>query len=138
VLHGADETTRLAADAYTEAASRDVYAVLGRKARLVLAAGHGAVVDAVMIAPEQRAAIEEIARGLGLPFRGIWLEAAPDHLIGRVAARCGDASDATPDVVRRQLARNAGPLGSAWTRVDAGGTADQTLYRARRALACTA
>jgi predicted kinase len=133
-LFGVDEMTRLAANAYTKAAGDAVYARLCRKARLVLAAGHGALVDAVFAHAEERGAIGATAADLGVPFQGLWLEAAPQHLMDRVAARMADASDATADVVRQQLARETGPLGAGWTRIDASGSATDTLAAARQAL----
>jgi aminoglycoside phosphotransferase family enzyme/predicted kinase len=133
-LFAVEETTRLRADAYTKAAGAAVYAALYRKARLVLAAGHAAIVDAVFANPEERAAIEAAARDAGAPFQGLWLEAPPEALVERVAARRGDASDATPDVVRQQLARETGSLASGWTRIDAGADVDATLGKARAVL----
>jgi aminoglycoside phosphotransferase family enzyme/predicted kinase len=133
-LFAVEETTRLGADAYTEAAGDAVYAELYRKARLVLAAGHAALADAVFANAEERAEIEAAALDAGVPFQGLWLEAPPEALMERVAARRGDASDATADVVRRQLAREAGSRTSGWTRVDAGADAAATLGKARTAL----
>jgi aminoglycoside phosphotransferase family enzyme/predicted kinase len=133
-LLGVDETARLGPDAYTKAAAARVYAILNEKAGHVLAAGHAAVVDAVLANPEQRAEIEAAAARAGVPFIGLWLEAPPDSLVARVDARRGDASDATPDVVRQQLARGIGPLSARWTRVDASGNAAATLEVARRAV----
>jgi predicted kinase len=94
--------------------TRRVYAELVDRARRVLSAGHGVVVDAVHARPEEREALEDMARGLGVPFRGVWLEADPDTLIARVKARTGDASDADEDVVRRQLSYDIGKL--SWPR----------------------
>ena len=48
---------------------------------------------------------------------GVWLEAAPDVLRGRVASRTGDASDADVAVLEAQLDRDAGEIG--WERLDA-------------------
>ena len=109
-LHGVEETERLGSGAYTKEANRKVYATLRTKAREVLAAGHAALVDAVFARPEERAEIEAVAAELGVAFRGLWLEAPPSKLLDRVGARIGDASDATPDVVRQQLAGDTGPL----------------------------
>lgn len=134
-LHGVGETERLGPGAYTEEASRKVYAALHTKAREVLAAGHAAVVDAVFARPEERAEMESVAAELGVAFRGLWLEAPPSRLLDRVGARKDDASDATPDVVRRQLAGDTGPLTTGWVSIDAGGNAEATLARAREALA---
>jgi predicted kinase len=135
-LLGVKETTRLGPDAYTKAASDAVYATLYRKARLVLEAGQAAIVDAVFAKAEERTAIAAVAASLGIPFAGLWLEAAPQRLTGRVAARRNDASDATPDVVRQQLTYETGVLAPSWTRVDAGGSAAETLAVARQALGC--
>ncbi len=114
-LQGVGETDRLPPDAYTPEMTRRVYAELVDRARRVLSAGHGVVVDAVHARPEEREALEDMARELGVPFRGVWLEADPDTLIARVKARTGDASDADEDVVRRQLTYDIGPL--SWPRL---------------------
>jgi hypothetical protein len=47
-----------------------------------------------------------------------------------VAARRGDASDATPSVVEAQLSYEVGAMSPAWTVIDAGGAAGETLRRA--------
>jgi aminoglycoside phosphotransferase family enzyme/predicted kinase len=134
-LHGVDETTRLGPEAYTEAANDKVYAILREKAGHVLAAGHAAIVDAVFARPEERAEMEAVAAKLGVPFQGLWLEAAPDKLLDRAGARIGDASDATRDVVRQQLIGDTGTLTAGWVSVDAGGSAAATLVKARKVLA---
>jgi predicted kinase len=134
-LFGADETAGLGPDSYTEAANDRVYAILREKARHVLAAGHAAVVDAVFAGAEERVAIEAVAAKLGVPFRGLWLEAPPGRLIERVDARIGDASDATGGVVRKQLSAHIGTLTAGWVPIDAGGSASATLNAARQVLA---
>jgi predicted kinase len=133
-LFGVDATTRLGPEAYTRAAAEEVYAILYQKVRHVLAAGHAAIVDAVFARAEERAEIERVASDLGLPFRGLWLEAAPDTLVARVAARVGDASDVTPDVVREQLAYETGAFSESWSRVDAAAGPAATVGQARKAL----
>jgi aminoglycoside phosphotransferase family enzyme/predicted kinase len=134
-LFGVDEMTRLGPDTYTRAASEKVYVILYEKVRLVLGAGHAGIVDAVFARPEERAEIERVAADLGIPFRGLWLEASPDALLARVSARKGDASDATPDVVRQQLGYKTGAFSSSWTGVKANAGPAATLRRARKALA---
>ena len=109
-LHGVGETDRLPPDAYSPEITRRVYAELADRARRILSAGHGVVVDAVHARLEEREALEDLARELGVPFRGVWLEADPATLIARVKARTGDASDADEEVVRRQLTYDIGPL----------------------------
>ena len=65
----------------------------------------------------ERQLIEALARDLEVPFHGLWLEAPARTLIDRVAAREGDASDATAEVVRAQLDVDLSDL--AWPRIDA-------------------
>jgi hypothetical protein len=132
-LAGVDERERLPSGAYTLAATDEVYAVLRARAAAVLASGHGVVVDAVHQRPDERAALAEVARQAGVAFAGLWLEAPLDALEARVAARRGDASDATAEVVRAQAERDPGPLD--WTRVATTGTPEEVLARARAALA---
>jgi hypothetical protein len=129
---GVEETHRLGPEAYTAEVNARVYGELLRKARLVAAAGHGVVVDAVYARAGERAALEAMAAEVGVRFQGLWLTAPREVLLARVGARVGDASDATPDVVERQLAGDAGPM--SWTRVDAGGGEAETLAGARQAL----
>ena len=131
-IFGAGETERLNDTAYSPAATTKVYATLSMKAQLALHARHAVVVDAVFSKPEERAEIEEVARRNNVHFRGLWLEASPDEMARRVAERVGDASDATPAVVRAQLDRGAGEI--AWTRFNAAGSRESTLANARRAL----
>jgi predicted kinase len=70
-----------------------------------------------------------------VPFTGLWLTAPEATLTQRVAARTGDASDATPEVVRRQVSlHESEPVECAWLRVDAGGTAMATLLAAQALL----
>ena len=107
-MFGVAETVRLPAEAYSTEASRGVYDLLCRKARLALAAGQSVVVDAVHATPDERSAIENVASDLEVPFRGLWLTAAGDELAARVAARRNDASDATPEFVARQLTWDTG------------------------------
>ncbi|MFT0860722.1 AAA family ATPase [Ancylobacter sp. G4_0304] len=131
-LMGAPEFETLPEAGYAHAITAQVYERLREQARAVLAAGHGVIVDAVHQRPEERAALEQVARVCGARFRGLWLEAPLDALAARVSARRGDASDAGEEVVRQQAARAIGPLD--WVRVDAGGRPDEVLARARAAL----
>ena len=78
---------------------------------------------------EDRATIAAVAREVGVPFSGVWIDAPPEILAGRVAGRAADASDATTDVLERQLRSGTGPLD--WRRVDGSGDADIVLQRAQ-------
>lgn len=131
------ETERLPEEAYTGQARARIYQLLRDRARLILAAGHSVIVDAVFGGEAERDAVAAIAADLGVVFRGLWLEADPAKLLARVAARHKDASDATPDTVRAQLRSAVGVLSSQWTIVDAGGAPPDTLRRASAALGLT-
>lgn len=118
------ETERLSPEAYTPQETARIYALLAAKADAILRAGHSVIVDAVYSHPDERAQIERIAQQADVPFVGFWLEAPAEALVRRVGARTGDASDATPEVVRQQLAYDTGPMN--WQKVAAGGDADAT------------
>lgn len=132
VLAGVGETHRLPSDSYTQNASDAVYASLGGKTEVVLAAGQSVIVDAVHAHPEERESIEATAAAAGAPFLGLWLDAPVEVLVSRVRARIGDASDATEEIVRRQISHDVGPL--RWVRLNAAGEADQRAAEALRIL----
>lgn len=125
-LAGVGEHERLADNAYTAAARRRVYEALRDKAKMILAANHSVIVDAVYDAERDRDEIEAVARTLGVPFCAFWLQADPHKLLARVAARHNDASDATPRVVQAQLGLHIGRLSPAWKPLDAGASAQET------------
>ncbi|GAB4360577.1 MAG: bifunctional aminoglycoside phosphotransferase/ATP-binding protein [Kiloniellaceae bacterium] len=116
-LAGVDELQRLPPEAYTAEASAAVYAGLIARARQALGAGQAVILDAVYARPEERAAVEALAREAQVTFAGLWLEADAAVLKARVAARRGDASDATAAVVERQLGYDLGTL--AWHTIAA-------------------
>jgi predicted kinase len=116
-LAGVAPEQRLPAESYTSAASEAVFAELGAAARAALAAGHSVVADAAFLRPEERAAIASAASD----FTGLWLTAPLAVLRARVAARRGDASDATIAVLEAAAARDPGPL--SWAVLDATGDA---------------
>lgn len=132
VLAGVAETERLPPESYTREASFGVYAASLDRAERALMAGHSVVLDAVFARHEERRSAAEVARRSRALFTGIWLEAPAGVLISRVAARSGDASDATPAVIEKQLAYDRGRLD--WSRVDASGTPEDTLARVRESL----
>jgi len=131
-LFGVPETEKLPTDAYTPEISAKIYALLGEKARAVIAAGHSAVVDAVFAKRQERDALASTAKQAGVPLHGLFLTASLAVRLQRVGARSGDASDADAKVVTAQQDYDLGPLG--WAIVDANGDPDQTLQRARTAL----
>src|SRR5207245_512424 len=67
-----------------------------------------------------------------VPFTGLWLDAPAETMRARIAGRRGDASDASVEILDRQLAHNPGALD--WIGIAAGGDAGTTLAAARRAM----
>lgn len=127
-LHGVGETDRLPDDAYTQTVTEQVYASLNEQAARILATGYSVVVDAVHASPQERAAIARVAEAAHVPFVGLWLDAPGQILKSRVTARTGDASDATADVVARQLHYELGDI--TWHRLDAGGVFEALCRKA--------
>lgn len=136
-LQGKALTERLPPESYTAAASRQTYAILFGTAEKLLRNGCSILLDAVFGQPAERAMPAEIAARCGGSFTGLWLTAAPDVLHRRLAARRGDASDATESVLRWQIENLQEPAAAdtGWASIDAGGEQNATLQRAREALA---
>ena len=132
VLAGITEDGRLPDAAYAPQNAGEVYGVMLERAEHALRAGHAVVLDAVFAREAERNGAERLAKQLRLGFKGYWLEASPSVLKARVSARQGDASDATAEVVGKQLHYDLGPI--AWTRVDATGSMDETAVDVRRTL----
>ncbi len=131
-LAGVGELNRLAPESYSAEASEAVYAELARRTRAALDAGRAVIVDGVYARPAERAAIEAVARDLGLPFHGLWLDCPEDVMVARVAGRRTDASDATPEVVRGQLGYDLSAI--TWHRLDASGAPEAVSATAERIL----
>jgi aminoglycoside phosphotransferase family enzyme/predicted kinase len=132
-LCGVSPLARLGPEGYTPEVSQRVYAAAAEQARLVVQAGHSAIVDAVFARPEDRDAVARVALSARVPFRGLWLDAPPAVLMQRTEERTSDVSDADSAVVRAQAARDAGPI--AWHRLDAQRAAADVLEDAAHLLA---
>jgi aminoglycoside phosphotransferase family enzyme/predicted kinase len=128
-MHGIAPGERLPPEAYQKEISRLVYDTLAERAAVLVRAGHAAIVDAVFLDPEERTQMERVAKDAGVNFQGLWLTAPEDVLVRRISGRRGDASDATADVLRQQLAADPGPL--TWPTVDVGGAAENVAVQAR-------
>ena len=113
-LWGRAPLDRLPPKAYAPGQSERVYGALFDAARDALGAGRAVILDAAFLRPGERAAAEDLARGAGAPFEGVWMAAAPDVLRARIAARTGDASDADLAVLEKQLTWDVGEVG--WRR----------------------
>lgn len=123
---------KLGPDGYTAEMTERTYQALYDTCLAVLRSGHAAVADAVFARPEQRDAIERVARAAGVPFRGLWLFTPPELAARRIEGRKANVSDATVDVLRHQLGYDLGDI--AWTRVQTGGSKVKALADGRKAL----
>lgn len=122
----------LPAEFYTPERHEETYRALVKEARSCLRGGQAVIVDAVFGQASERAAIEAVAREVGVPFAAIWLAAAGNVLEDRVGLRQTDASDATAEVVRNQIASGEPPRN--WLWVDAEGDPQSVLVGARAGL----
>ncbi|MCV3205477.1 AAA family ATPase [Mesorhizobium sp. YC-39] len=117
-MHGVPAETRLPDKAYRPEVSERVYRQMAWQAGLILSEGGAVVADAVFDRPDDRSRIEKAASDRGVSFSGFWLEADPLVLWQRVSERKGGPSDATIDILSRQLQRNTSQSG--WLKINAG------------------
>ena len=96
-----------------------------QQTRIALAAGQSVIADTVFAKPEQRHAIAAVADEMGVPFDGLWLEAAPEIMQARVTKRTNNPSDADADVLKLQMGYHLGDMD--WTVVDSSGSREKTL-----------
>ncbi len=119
-------------EAYRPEISARVFARMFKDARRALAAHSTVILDATFLDEQLRKRAAALACRAGIPFMGLWLEAPDAVLIPRIARRCGDASDATAEVLARQRKAGAGVVG--WTRLDAAASPAEMRLQARTAL----
>jgi uncharacterized protein len=108
---------RLPPDAYTDAANANTNATVVKQASDAAKASHAVIVDATFLDLVARRNVASATASIGTRFLGVWLQAPLSVLEERVAARTGDASDATVAVLR-QSAQNDPGAGD-WLPVDA-------------------
>lgn len=122
----------LGPEGYTPEMTERTYQALYDTCLSLLRAGHAAVADAVFAKPEQRDAIEQVARAAGVPFQGLWLESPPSLAARRISERKANASDATVAVLQQQLTYDLGPIH--WPRITTGESKDKAFSDGRTAL----
>jgi aminoglycoside phosphotransferase family enzyme/predicted kinase/GNAT superfamily N-acetyltransferase len=135
-LSGVAETTRLPPSAYTAEAGDKIFSHMTTLAAEILEANHAVILDGVYREPRQRGDVEALARQARVRFDGVWLEAPPEVLASRIAARRDDASDATVDVMRDQLAHLFRP--PTWVGYDASRPVDEIVSEIGRQLELSA
>lgn len=132
-LAGVSPETRLPAAHYTRLNDQDTYQALFESADDHLACGNSVILDAVFMSRSERDVVAALAHRHRVPFTGIWLEAPERDRLARVAARSGDASDASVDVAREQSRRPVGVLGE-WHRIRVNRPIELIVAAARGAL----
>ncbi|MCB9704914.1 MAG: AAA family ATPase [Myxococcales bacterium] len=138
-----DESGRDAIDGgiYAPEMTARTYAACLEEARAHLSAGEPVIVDANFKSDDQRQPFAELAAELGVPLAFLVCEAGEAVILGRLAARRGDASDADEAVylhAREQWEAPTGPLAARSRVVDASGSVAETRARAQAALAALA
>lgn len=131
-LLGKDPLENLGPEAYLSEVNELVYRTMLEMVERAVRAGQSVVVDAVFAREDERLQVASGARLAGADFEGLWLEAPREELTRRIRNRRDDASDATVDVLERQLKYDLGKLG--WIAVDASGSAEKTRETAHKAL----
>lgn len=122
---GVSDTYRLGPAAYTPEVTAQIYQRLNDLSSSALGEHANVIVDAVFQRPTERCAIEAVAIARNVAFIGLWLDADLALRRSRVAARIGDASDATPAIVDQQAERETGPI--LWHRIAAGQSPQDAL-----------
>ncbi|MDP1735333.1 MAG: AAA family ATPase [Sulfuritalea sp.] len=89
---------------YTAEATTRTYARLHALASDLLAAGWPVIVDAAFLLREERTTFRALAAAHGAGFGILATDAPAEELRRRIKARSGDASEATLDVLEKQLA----------------------------------
>ncbi len=131
-MAGVALSEKLESGHYSASERSCIYRHLCDQAEVALGAGQSVIIDATFLDEADCALVAKSAREQNVKFQGLWLEASPELLVARVTVRCGDASDADADIVRRQLGRACAPKG--WIKIDASDDEQQTLQRAISAL----
>ena len=114
---GVSEMSRLPQKAYTAESTEIVYGEIMKRAELALTAGYCAIADAVFGTQNERNAVASTAERNATKCEGYWLSAPEEILQSRIFTRREDASDATAEVLKSQIASISKPV--AWRRLDA-------------------
>ncbi|MCA6312198.1 AAA family ATPase, partial [Phenylobacterium sp.] len=80
-------------------------------------AGRSVILDATFLDPGHRARASQLAGLSGRSLSAVWLEGPTEVLKARLAARTGDASDATPETLELQARSASGQID--WPRLGA-------------------
>ncbi|MCX7898059.1 MAG: AAA family ATPase [Rhodocyclaceae bacterium] len=103
-LYGLAPNAASGGSIYTPAATLRTYARLAELAELAISHGWSVIVDAAFLRRAERMAFQRLAKRLGVPFAILAPSADVAEMEKRIRARQGDASEATVEVLRQQLA----------------------------------
>ena len=118
---------------YTSEMEERVFQKVCEKCRYILASGQSVVADALFHKPEQRRAIEALAREMNVDFKGLWVDAPLEVRIERVTMRKRNPSDVkTAEELKKQLDIDVGEV--TWDKIDTSGDRMTTLTRVRTLL----
>lgn len=113
----------------TPAYEKVVYDVLRQQTRTALSAGSCVIVDALFYNPNEREAIENLARELNIPFIGIWVDAPLDVRTERVMSRKRNPSDVRDrSELERQLRLETGTV--TWHQINSDQAREDTINAA--------
>lgn len=112
-----DPLERLGPEGYVQEVTARTYKAMRKQAGHILHQGHSVILDGVHGTSGTRHTAEEVAKSVGVPFCGFWLEAAVKARAARVTSRGPDASDADVHVVHRQSKADPGSIH--WHQIDA-------------------
>jgi uncharacterized protein len=127
-LIGWDRYNKMPETAYTPDMSEKVYQTLWQAAEIAIGAGQSVILDAVFDRIVDQQAITQKAENLGIPCKCFWLNVSEENMVQRINDRTTDASDATEEILRTQLAR-ANLANSQWISIDGNGPISENLAR---------
>lgn len=127
-IFGVPHTQKLPPEAYTPEATQKLIDETARRIRDHIAAGKNVVQSVMLVSGVARDRQEELAREAGAEFQGIWLTAGARILFERVAARKGDASDASLEFAKEQQLWDIGAV--KWPMIDAGQPREDVVKQA--------
>ncbi len=127
-LFNVSSEEKLPADTYTKANSQLVYRIQSELSTHILQTGHSAIADGVFSKQWERKAIEQCAQTVPVTFKGVWLESPSNMLIERIINRKNDPSDATVEVLEKQLQIEHGPIN--WQRLNSNQHIDNLTLQA--------
>ncbi|MCB9979708.1 MAG: AAA family ATPase [Rhodospirillales bacterium] len=115
-------------EAFSEEATRNVYAEMGQRVSSALQKKQDVILDTLFVTPLGRQIYQDLAEKYDAGFTGIWLDAPLPILKKRVRSRTNDVSEAKEEHVEffHSLFK---PEQMEWPVIDASDTQDITLQR---------